>query len=391
MLRDKRIWSLRTLSAIEQGFRRHRELIGSRNEQGCGAFKASFTSRPQPQDFGHSDLLLMDISLYAARAEDIDVLSTYQIASFFHRHKSITKDACNSAAANITGSPVSPTLVQGETSYTVAADADQRPKVVQFRNSALNIEIIHQARQTYREFVPNCECRGMLGDVYVYEMDFVPGVAFSRARRHLLARGLEQRLLRTVQDFARFFASAWINRVELKQPPDAARELFAHYSQILDQLSQGLPERFQPKLDEVRKGLPLLFRSDYPMVLNHDDLLEMNIHVDNVTGGITGIVDWADAKIAPFGTSLGGLETVLGVQTSSCWHFHPDHNLLRTHFWETFYEIIGYLPDSDRRAIEVGRLFGLFRTHGFDRRPEKENASPVEEGDLVCLEAFCLR
>ncbi|KAF2175644.1 hypothetical protein K469DRAFT_609951 [Zopfia rhizophila CBS 207.26] len=335
----------------------------------------------------------MDISRYAVSAEDIDALTIYQITNFFRRHQSITKDDCNRTAAKITGSPVSPTLVQGETSYTVAANTNQQVKVVQFRHSPLNLELMCQARQTYGEFVPNCEPYGMLAGVHVYQMDFVPGVAFSRARHHLLAPRMEQRLLQTVQDFARFIASAWNNRPALEQPPDTACELFVHYSRILDRLSQALPERFQPKLNEVRQGLPLLFRPDYPMVLNHDDLLEMNIHMDMGTGRITGIVDWADAKIAPFGTSLGGLETILGIQTSSCWLFHPNHDYLRTQFWKTFYGVIGQLSDTDRRAIEVGRIFGLFRTYGFDRRPEKDNAAPLEEGDqeFVCLEAFCLR
>jgi hypothetical protein len=128
-------------------------------------------------------------------------------------------------------------------------------------------------------------------------------------------------------------------------------------------------------------------------VVNHDDLLEMNIHVDEDTGRITGIVDWADAKVAPFGTSLGGLETLVGVQTASRWLFHAHHEMLRTRFWETFYDMVGSLGCEDKRAIEVGRLLGLFRTHGFDRRPEKENAMPVGDGDaeFVCLEAFCLR
>jgi len=334
----------------------------------------------------------MDISRYAVNAESIDALSTYQITNFFRQHECITKDDCNRTAASIIGSPVSSTLVQGVSSYTVAADINQPPKVVQFRDSALNLELLNQARQTYGEFVPNCEPCDKLADVYIYEMDLVPGVAFSRVRRQLLAPGMENRLLRTVQDVARFFASAWINRPALELPPDTARKLFAHYSWILDQLSQGLPERFQPKLDEIRQGLPLLFRSDYPIVLNHDDLLEMNIHVDEGTGRITGIVDWADAIIAPFGTSLGGLETILGVQTSSRWYFHPSHNYFRTQFWETFYEVTGYLSENDRRAIEIGRIFGLFRTYGFDRRPEKDNAAPLEEGDeeFVCLEAFCL-
>lgn len=178
----------------------------------------------------------------------------------------------------------------------------------------------------------------------------------------------------------------------MKQPPDVTRALFAHYSKILDQLSLSLPERFQLKLEGLRQDLPLLFRPDYPMVLNHDDLLEMNIHVDENTGCITGIVDWADAMVTPFGTSLGGLEIVLGVQTSSRWLFHPEHNFLRAQFWKTFYDLTGHISDDDKRAIEVGRLFGLFRTYGFDRRPEKEKALPLAEGhpDLVCLEAFCL-
>lgn len=55
------------------------------------------------------------------------------------------------------------------------------------------------------------------------------------------------------------------------------------------------------------------------MAVQHDDLVENNFHLDEVTGHVTGIVDWANPMIAPFGFSLGGLETVLGVQTLSCW------------------------------------------------------------------------
>jgi hypothetical protein len=146
----------------------------------------------------------MDISRYAVNAESIDALSTYQITNFFRQHECITKDDCNRTAASIIGSPVSSTLVQGVSSYTVAADINQPPKVVQFRDSALNLELLNQARQTYGEFVPNCEPCDKLADVYIYEMDLVPGVAFSRVRRQLLAPGMENRLLRTVQDFARF-------------------------------------------------------------------------------------------------------------------------------------------------------------------------------------------
>lgn len=164
-------------------------------------FTPTTSSELGPSGAGTS--YLMDISQCVVGAEDIDVLSRYQVTNFFHRQKSVTKNDCDRTAGRITGCQVSPTLVQGETSYTVAADTSQLPKVVQFRRSALNLELMNQARQTYGEFVPNCKPYGMLADVYVYEMDFVPGVAFSRARRQFFSSGMEQCLLRTVQDFAR--------------------------------------------------------------------------------------------------------------------------------------------------------------------------------------------
>jgi len=342
-----------------------------------------------------SDPSNTNIFKYAAKAGSYDALSAYQISQFFKRHVSTTKDNCNRVAADILKSPVSPTQVQGGQSYTVAADSGLVPKVVQFRSSKLDIELIEHIRRSYGNFVPRCEYYTALGDVHVYVWDLVPGPAFCRVRRQLLTLGMEPRLRQTVQDFARsidtcdayhtelladqktrFFASAWINRPAVKQPSN----LLDEYSRILDQVSQGLPERLRSKLDEVRQELPLLFRPDYPMVIQHDDLLENNIHVDEATGHITGIVDWADAMIAPFGVSLGGLETVLGVQTSNSWHFHPNHVKLREHFWDTFYIETGQISEADRRSIEVARLFGLFRTHGF------------EEGDarIVYLEALCM-
>ena len=149
---------------------------------------------------------------------------------------------------------------------------------------------------------------------------------------------------------------------------------------MLDRISQGLPAHILEKLDEARQGLPLLFGPEYPSAIQHDDFLENNFHVNEATGHITGVVDWADAMIAPFGLSLGGLETILGVQTSSSWHFHPNHVELREYFWDTFYEHTGPISVDTRRSIEVARLFGLFRTHGF------------EEGDarIAYLEALCM-
>ncbi|RMJ09164.1 hypothetical protein CDV36_011198 [Fusarium kuroshium] len=243
----------------------------------------------------------MDVSRYAAKPEAYDALSAYQIANFFKEH-GLARDQVDCFATNLLGSPVSATPVQGATSYTVSGD--EAAQVVQFRGSQLPMRHIEVAKQLYGDFVPECESRGMFGPVYVYVANLVPGPAFCRVRSQFFspAPTMEQRLQQTVQDFARFFASAWINKpARTLEPPPG---LLSEYFNILDEVSPGLPAQLQATLDDVRQELPRLFQSSYPMVLQHDDLLENNIHVDEATGHITGIIDWADAKIAPFGVSL---------------------------------------------------------------------------------------
>lgn len=89
-------------------------------------------------------------------------------------------------------------------------------------------------------------------------------------------------------------------------------QLLDDYSSQLQQLRQGLPERFHSTLDHLLPQLPDLFAEGWPLVPNHTDLLGNNIHVDTTTGRIVGICDWRDATVGPFGMSLGGLETMLG-------------------------------------------------------------------------------
>ncbi|KAJ5433434.1 uncharacterized protein N7458_012590 [Penicillium daleae] len=98
--------------------------------------------------------------------------------------------------------------------------------------------------------------------VYIYEMEYLPGIA------HIMARiSLDDmyRQRNTIKDFAR-----------------------------------------------VRKELPSLFSTSLPFVLSHGDLNVMNFLVNPQTGKITGIVDWAESRILPFGFALHGLENLLG-------------------------------------------------------------------------------
>lgn len=159
-------------------------------------------------------------------------------------------------------------------------------------------------------------------------------------------------------------ASAWI-----KKPPPSEeldiRELERMHRERLAQLSASLPPRFQEELSRLRDQLPRLFEPGYPQVLNHVDLMEMNIHVDAEAGGICGVVDWADATYGPFGLSLWGLETLLGVLTENELLFHPQNLELRALFWKTFYSIADMTPDQ-KEQVEIARKLGLFEAYGFN-------------------------
>ena len=83
-----------------------------------------------------------------------------------------------------------------------------------------------------------------------------------------------------------------------------------------------------------------------PWVLTHQDLSGMNILVDPDSGHITGVVEWVDATIEPFGMALWGLESVLGCSGPNGWsyfgsdpsysHFGCDPSRSRALFWRTF-------------------------------------------------------
>lgn len=139
----------------------------------------------------------------------------------------------------------------------------------------------------------------------------------------------------------------------------------------------------------VRRGLSLLFIPTYPMVLNHGDLCGMNFLVDPSTGHLTGVIDWAEAQICPFGMSLWGLENILGTMDSTGWHYHPDHEALRVIFWKHFEEAVGGVSKSDKTTIQVARMAGLFLRYGFNWQTGGRN--PVDEGtsSYKYLDAFC--
>ncbi|KAI8932627.1 hypothetical protein NX059_010125 [Plenodomus lindquistii] len=142
--------------------------------------------------------------------------------------------------------------------------------------------------------------------------------------------------------------------------------------------------------------------TDYPNVLNHGDLISSNILVDEETWELTGLVDWAEAEVLPFGTCLYGLEHLLGfVETSflselprakECLQFVYFDNaadlrqLFWTHLLDTAPELRG--RENDVRVMrDMGVL--LWRGIAWDNGAIDRVVNEVDDAeDLAYLRAF---
>ncbi|KAL9104430.1 MAG: hypothetical protein Q9163_000636 [Psora crenata] len=267
-------------------------------------------------------------------------LTDVQISQFFSANGPSQKE-CNYKAKLIKGGRIIPAPVQGGSSYTVIAG----DYVVQFRAAcaALDLEFLRYVEQAYAGFMPYHSDSGKLAELYIYTMDKIGGVSLYLARDSLYQSNC-YRLRQTLKDFARFFASAWHN-TPAAMPPLTG-----------------------------------------PLVPNHIDLLENNIHVDPNTGNLTGICDWADAEISPFGISLGAVENMLGIPTMdeksgrTDHVYHTNHQELRDLFYDELYRAIGSVSSEDEKHIEEARLVGLFLANGW-RYDEAWNRFPAREGE----------
>ncbi|KAE8151306.1 hypothetical protein BDV25DRAFT_139027 [Aspergillus avenaceus] len=246
------------------------------------------------------------------------------------------------------------------------------------------------AREIYGSIVPTCLNRGVIGpapSLTVYVMEKVPGITYIEASlRQLHCTPWQEQ---TVSDFARFFARSWQHRLAESYHSE---HLLTDLQHKLDTLLRQLPPRFTNVISKLRGELPMLFAPTYPLVLSHDDLCEMNIIVYPEEGGISGIVDWADAKTLPFGMSLWGFLNMLGTKDSLGWHYHENSNHLESLFWETFYRNTGDISSDHRRAIRVAERVGLVLRYGFTW-DDGIRERPVTEQDssLRYLDAFLPR
>ncbi|KAI3317800.1 hypothetical protein HD806DRAFT_356990 [Xylariaceae sp. AK1471] len=317
------------------------------------------------------------------------------INSFFTSDTTVTREQCDDFTLSLTGGRVSPVQIQGSFSYTLVAGTD-KSKLFQFRfqDSSLDTDIMSLAKAVHPQFVAKCQYHGTIGQsrpLHIYEMDNLPGTTYIMARDTSAVQPSDavSRQRSTVNDLASFFAQSWNGNQQLC--PDDTAAMLAEFCSKFDLLARSLPSRFASNLDRVRQDLSSLFSGALPFVLSHGDLCEMNILIDSKTGNITGIVDWAEARILPFGFSLWGLENFLGYMDSEGWHYYDNRRELEDLFWKIFREKAKNLSGADLQLIRTARMAGLFCRYGFvmEGKAVKGVVDPTDTSSLAYLDAFC--
>ncbi|OAA62664.1 Protein kinase-like domain protein [Niveomyces insectorum RCEF 264] len=248
-------------------------------------------------------------------------------------------------------------------------------------DAQLDMRMLALARQVHGDVVPVGAALGTIGDdaerpLAIYEMDKLPGDNYAMVRRTLVEERQSQ--LAAVRSLASFFAQAWRSPVALDRR--ALSAVATELSSRLDDVSSSgvLTARFQPALEEVREHLPTLVSGDFPLVLTHSDLNELNILVDGSSGAITGVIDWADAGIQPFGLTLYVLEKFIGSMGSDGWVYLDNAGALREEFWRAFTHYAGQVSDSHMKAIQVARKAGYLLRYGTFYSREHKGAVGIE-------------
>ncbi|EQL33190.1 hypothetical protein BDFG_04636 [Blastomyces dermatitidis ATCC 26199] len=301
-----------------------------------------------------------------------------EIAHFFAK-TSASRSACDTYVKEHLGGDIIPVAVQGVCSYTVYAG----PKgefVAQFRLKSLQLrmEIVNLAQTIYGHFVPQVSFRGQVGEsadgkepLYIYVMSRIRAISYldfllaqnTRVPENSLKFSSWRKNL--VTDIAKFFARSWNAPQDVEQK---YRDCLSHqYETELQLLFASLPSRFHLFIQETLNLLPAIL--SLPMVLLHKDFGVSNILVDETTCNLVGVVDWAEAEVAPFGLDLHSHELLISkVHLKSGLIRYDDYGTLEELFWSTFKQEAGGLSNESIRIIKLARRMGLLLSYGFTGR-----------------------
>ncbi|KAF2874012.1 hypothetical protein BDV95DRAFT_487611 [Massariosphaeria phaeospora] len=291
--------------------------------------------------------------------------------------------------------------------------------IVQLRpdQHALDLYITRDARKTYGDFAPRIqglEC-ALPGRLRAYRMDKMEGVLLSHCQPRTQRLDEEQRkkLVNLVESFATFIACSWPSSQQATYIPRAVRadSPISDTASPLSQCTGKVGGNIIPKLAKLAHRLPdmalralaastlhrMMALDDYPVTLTHGDLIPSNMLIDQTTWAITGMVDWAEAEWLPFGTSLYGLEYLLGYMDHAregCprWRHYDGSTVLRELFWRKLAELVPELRGRGRiEDVLLARDLGVLLWFGFawdEGRIDRVVGEEVDAAEVECLRAF---
>ncbi|KAH9222825.1 hypothetical protein DL95DRAFT_145020 [Leptodontidium sp. 2 PMI_412] len=292
-------------------------------------------------------------------------LALQSINSFFLRSGLTAQDRldCYAFVKNLyPNKSISPASCQGYCSMTVLVGENT---VIQFRpsNYRLDLRVTTAARDIYGTFAPETEYIGTLpaSGLLVYKMERIRGISFKHLRDSTAIHRMPvYGRARLCRDFAVFLSKSWYRgTVEHRPLGRVGRSIRTR----LQSLCTDLPVRFQGKARHVLANLQRI--ETLPWVLTHGDIVAANIMVDPSSGELTGLVDWAEAEILPFGVCLYGLEELLGEITPTGFQDCSDARILRDLFWAELKRHIPALGWSHTlEAVKLARDLGVLLWHG---------------------------
>ncbi|KAF2624921.1 hypothetical protein BU25DRAFT_128694 [Macroventuria anomochaeta] len=291
--------------------------------------------------------------------------------------------------------------------------------IVQIRPAqhALDLDTAWAASRTHSLVAPMVRTLDLClpGDLCAYEMNRLEGTPVSRLHPHERSIGVEirekQRAL--ITSFTNFIAQSWPDVASKKRRDSVLRpDSPSNEEQTILSLCTGkVGSCIVPKLQKLAEELPdqwlreraqttldkLRVIDDYPVVLNHGDLIPSNILVIKETWEITGLVDWAEAEYLPFGTCLYGLEYLLGfLQPASqeldrpTFVYYDNAPQLQAKFWTTLLDLVPGLGGR-QEEVRLMRDIGVLLWHGYawDEGTIDRVVDEVNDGDeLAKLRAF---
>jgi len=259
--------------------------------------------------------------------------------------------------------------------------------VIQFRpeNYQLDLTIIEYAQEVMGFCVPKTRQLGKTTNLHVYIMARVPGISFRNFRAQQMSFAAPDYRRTICEDFAMLMARSWhCYRKELFSKGVVGSSL----KERLQMLSTGLPIRFRPMAKSLLSCLPQV--ESLRWVVTHGDLVAGNIIMDPESGHLSGLVDWAEAEVLPFGICLYGLEELIGEMTPNGFVYCSNATELRELFWRSLLENIPELR-YHLAAISMARDLGVLLWHGIafdDGKIDRVVQEGRDDNEIAYLSAF---